>query len=104
MRPWFATNAVALVAPGRIAPPDRISGLRAMLAGHNTAAGRKAAAELSRFDSRLWLAQLRVATLVVSVSRDTAVPAHHTGILVQVITAARTASIAKAGHPVAKPN
>ena len=57
-----------------------------------------AAAELSHFDSRLWLTQLRQPTLVVSGGLDKAIPAHHATMLAHGIPATRTATIAEAGH------
>jgi len=78
--------------------PDQITWLRDMLAGNDTATMALAAAELSRFDSRPWLNQLRVPTLVVSGGLDKAIPAHHAAMLAHGIPAARTATIAEAGH------
>jgi 3-oxoadipate enol-lactonase len=78
--------------------PEQITWLRAMLASNDTAAMARAAAELSRFDSRPWLNQLRLPTLVVSGGLDAAIPAHHAAMLAQGIPAARTATIAEAGH------
>jgi 3-oxoadipate enol-lactonase len=78
--------------------PDQITWLRDMLASNDTANMALAAAELSRFDSRTWLNQLRVPTLVVSGGLDKAIPAHHAAMLAHGIPAARTGTIAEAGH------
>jgi pimeloyl-ACP methyl ester carboxylesterase len=112
---WLAPRMVRLLGMRRLAllvtrpgtgggPPlraDQLTWLRAMLAGNDRVAMALAAAELSRFDSRAWLPQLGVPTLVVSGGRDTAVPAHHAAMLAHAIPAARTATIAEAGHTMA---
>jgi 3-oxoadipate enol-lactonase len=109
---WLAPHMVRLLGTRRLGAlvirpgtgggpplaPDRITWLRAMLAGNDTASMSLAAAELSRFDSRPWLSQLRVPTLVVSGGLDKAIPAHHAAMLANGIPAARTATIAEAGH------
>jgi pimeloyl-ACP methyl ester carboxylesterase len=109
---WLAPHMVRLFGMRRLAallirsgtgggPPlaaDQIIWLRDMLASNDTATMAVAAAELSRFDSRAWLNQLRVPTLVVSGGLDEAVPAHHAAMLADGISAARTATIAEAGH------
>jgi pimeloyl-ACP methyl ester carboxylesterase len=78
--------------------PDRVTWLRDMLAGNDTATMALAAAELSRFDSRPWLDQLRLPTLVVSGGLDKAIPAHHAAMLAHGIPAPRTATIPEAVH------
>lgn len=109
---WLAPHLVRLLGMRRLAamlvrpgtgggPPlavDRVTWLRDMLAGNNAATMALAAAELSRFDSRPWLHQLRVPTLVVSGGLDKAIPPHHAAMLAQGIPGARTAMIAEAGH------
>ncbi len=109
---WLAPRMVRLFGMRRMAalvvrpgtgggPPldaDRLAWLRAMLAGNDTAAMALASAELSRFDSRPWLGQLHVPTLVVSGGQDRAIPPHHAAMLAQGIPGARTATIAEAGH------
>jgi pimeloyl-ACP methyl ester carboxylesterase len=109
---WLAPRMVRLFGMRRLAAlvarpgtgggpplaPDQVTWLRGMLAGNDAAAMALAAAELSGFDSRPWLNQLRVPTLVVSGGQDTAVPAHHSTMLARGIPGARTATIAEAGH------
>jgi 3-oxoadipate enol-lactonase len=109
---WLAPHMVRLFGMRRLAAlvirpgtgggpllaPDHITWLRDMLAGNDTATMALAAAELSRFDSRPWLNQLRLPTLVVSGGLDKAIPAHHATMLAHGIPAARTATIAEAGH------
>jgi 3-oxoadipate enol-lactonase len=79
-------------------PPEQITWLRTMISGNDQALMARAAAELSRFDSRDWLAELRVPTLVVSGGGDTAVPAYHATMLAHDIPGAETATITDAGH------
>lgn len=81
---WLAPRMVRLFGMRRLAAlvirpgtgggpplaPDRITWLRDMLAANDTATMALAAAELSRFDSRPWLNQLRLPTLVVSGGLD----------------------------------
>ncbi|HET6214492.1 MAG TPA: alpha/beta fold hydrolase [Micromonosporaceae bacterium] len=109
---WLAPHMVRLFGMRRLAAvlarpgtgggpsltPARLTWLRDMLAANDAAAMAQAAAELSRFDSRPWLTQLHVPTMVVSGGHDTAVPAHHAQMLAQAIPQARTASIDEAGH------
>jgi 3-oxoadipate enol-lactonase len=109
---WLTPHLVRLLGMRRLAglvarpgtgggpplAPDQIRWLRDMLAGSGVAAMAQAAAELSRFDSRPWLNELRVPTIVVSGGRDSAVPAHHAAMLAEGIAGARTAVIEEAGH------
>lgn len=109
---WLAPHMVRLLGTRRLAAlvirpgtgggpplaPEHITWLRDMLAGNDAAIMALAAAELSRFDSRPWLNQLRVPTLVVSGGLDKAIPAHHAMMLAHGIPAARVATIAEAGH------
>ncbi|GIH03766.1 alpha/beta hydrolase [Rhizocola hellebori] len=109
---WLAPRLIRLLGTHRFAKlmarpgtgggppldPERVSWLRDMLAGNDTAAMAQAAQQLSRFDSRPWLGRLKVPTLVVSGGRDTAVPAHHARMLAGGISGALTEVIAEAGH------
>jgi len=109
---WLAPNLVRLLGMRRLAAliarpgtgggpsltPDQITWLRGMLASNGTAAMAQAAKELSGFDSRPWLGQLRTPCLVVSGGLDTAVPAHHAAMLADGIPGARAVTIADAGH------
>jgi 3-oxoadipate enol-lactonase len=112
MEGWLAPHMVRMFGTRRLAAlviragtgggpplaPDRITWLRDMLAGNDSATMSLATAELSRFDSRPWLNQLCVPTLVVSGGLDKAIPAHHAAMLADGIPAVRTATIAEAGH------
>ncbi|MEV6633813.1 alpha/beta hydrolase [Actinoplanes sp. NPDC051470] len=109
---WLAPHMVRLLGMRRFArivarpgtgggpplAPDQVAWLQDMLATNATTQMARAAAELSRFDSRPWLHQLHVPALVVSGGRDLAVPTHHATMLAQAIDAAQTATIAEAGH------
>jgi pimeloyl-ACP methyl ester carboxylesterase len=109
---WLAPRLVRLLGMRRMAalvarpgtgggpplPPNKITWLRTMLASNDRTRMAQAAAELSRFDSRGWLDQLRIPTLVISGGHDTAVPPHHAAMLAQGIPTARTATIPDAGH------
>src|SRR5262245_24690126 len=109
---WIAPRLVRLLGMRRMAglvirpgvgggPPlttEQVAWLRGMLAGNDTAAMAKATAELTGFDSRPWLAQLSVPTLVVAGGQDTAVPPHHAAMLARGIPGARTETVADAGH------
>jgi pimeloyl-ACP methyl ester carboxylesterase len=109
---WLAPNLVRLLGMRRMAalvarpgtgggpplPADRIAWLRGMLAGNDRKAMVRAAAELSHFDSRSWLADIHVPTIVISGGDDSAVPAHHASMLATGIPGARTAVIEDAGH------
>jgi len=109
---WLAPRMVRLLGTRRLATlvirpgtgggpplaPEQVTWLRGMLAGNDTATMALAAAELSRFDSRPWLNDVRRPTLVVSGGLDKAVPPHHAAMLARGIPKARTATIADAGH------
>jgi 3-oxoadipate enol-lactonase len=109
---WLAPRLIRLLGMHRFAKlvarpgtgggppltPGQLTWLRGMLAGNDTTAMAQAAQQLSGFDSRAWLGELTVPTLVVSGGCDTAVPAHHAQMLASGIGAARTVSIAEAGH------
>lgn len=108
---WVAPRLVRLLGMRRFAnllarpgtgggPPmtaDQITWLRNMLTGNDTAKMAQAAAELSGFDSRPWLGQIHLPTLVISGGHDSAVPAHHASMLA-AIEGARTVTIPEAGH------
>ena len=98
MRRFAALIARPGIGGGPPMTPDQVAWLRGMLAGNGTAPMAQAAAELSGFDSRAWLDQLRVPSLVVSGGLDTAVPAHHAAMLADGIPGARAVTIADAGH------
>ncbi len=109
---WLAPHLVRLLGMRRFAAllarpgtgggvpltADQVVWLREIIGGNATAALAQAAADRSRFDSRPWLRQLRVPTLVISGGRDTAVPAHHATMLTQAIPGARATTIPDAGH------
>jgi 3-oxoadipate enol-lactonase len=109
---WLAPRMVRLLGTRRLAAlvarpgtgggpplaPDQVKWLRDMLSGNTASAMAEASQQLSRFDSRPWLHELRVPTLVVSGGQDTAVPAHHAAMLAQGIAGARSVAIDEAGH------
>jgi pimeloyl-ACP methyl ester carboxylesterase len=59
---------------------------------------RAAARALVTFDSRPWLKDIRVPTLVVGGTHDAGVPRHHFDALVNGIPGARGILIERAGH------
>ncbi|MFI4974480.1 MAG: alpha/beta fold hydrolase [Caulobacterales bacterium] len=59
---------------------------------------RGAAHGLISFDSRPWLAEIKVPALVVGGTHDTGVPQHHFDMLVNGIPGARGVLIDRAGH------
>jgi 3-oxoadipate enol-lactonase len=59
---------------------------------------RGAVRGLATFDSRPWLGEIGVPTLVVGGTHDTAIPQYHFDTLVNGIPEARGLLIARAGH------
>jgi len=72
--------------------------LRALMAANRARPMRGAARGLATFDSRPWLGEIRVPTLVVGGTHDVAVPQHHFDMLVNGIPEARGALVERAGH------
>jgi 3-oxoadipate enol-lactonase len=75
--------------------------LRSLMAANRPGPMRGAARGLATFDSRPWLAELDVPTLVVGGAHDAGVPMHHFNTLVAGIPGARGRLIERAGHMLA---
>jgi 3-oxoadipate enol-lactonase len=91
-----------VMQPGRAAMPGMTEGQAAWLGGIIGANDRKtmraAAKGLLTFDSRPWLKDISVPTLVIAGAKDTAVPAHHFHTLMTEIPGAQGAMVQGAGH------
>jgi pimeloyl-ACP methyl ester carboxylesterase len=100
----FGLPAQARVVAGRIFPGEDQAALREMLietiSHADPRAYRSAMRSLGLFDSRKWLAQIKVPTLVVTGADDTTVAPAHQRLLADGIPAARQLIIQDAGHAV----
>ncbi len=76
----------------------QVTWLRALMGTNRAPAMRGAVRGLITIDSRPWLREIRVPTLVVGGTHDTAVPQHHFDSLVNNIPGARGLLIERAGH------
>lgn len=76
----------------------QVAWLRALMGTNHAAPMRGVVRGLATFDSRPWLGEIRVPTLVVGGTDDTGVPQHHFDMLVNGITGARGLLIERAGH------
>jgi pimeloyl-ACP methyl ester carboxylesterase len=72
--------------------------LRALMGTNHSIPMRGAVRELATFDSRPWLKDINLPTLVVGGTDDTAVPRHHFDMLVNGIPGACGRLIERAGH------
>jgi pimeloyl-ACP methyl ester carboxylesterase len=72
--------------------------LRALMAENRSGPMRGAVRGLITFDSRLWLKEIKVPTIVVGGAHDTAVPQHHFDTLLNGIPGACGRLIERAGH------
>jgi pimeloyl-ACP methyl ester carboxylesterase len=72
--------------------------LRALMATNSSIPMRGAVRGLATFDSRPWLREIDLPTLVIGGTDDKAVPRHHFDMLVNGIPGARGQLIARAGH------
>jgi pimeloyl-ACP methyl ester carboxylesterase len=72
--------------------------LRDVIGSNRAAAMRGAVHGLITFDSRPWLKDLKVPTLVVGATHDDAVPRHHYDTLANGIPGARGVLVERAGH------
>ena len=72
--------------------------LRGIIGANHSAQMREAARALVTFDSRPWLKDIRVPTLVVGGTHDAGVPQHHFDALVNGIRGARGVLVERAGH------
>jgi pimeloyl-ACP methyl ester carboxylesterase len=77
---------------------EQAAWLRAIMAQNRAAPMRGAARGLLTFDSRSWLKEIRVPTLVVGGTHDAAVPRHHFDTLVNGIPGAFGRLVERAGH------
>jgi 3-oxoadipate enol-lactonase len=78
--------------------PEQAAWLRALMAKNRALPMRGAVRALAAFDSRPWLKDLHLPTLVVGGTDDIAVPRHHFDMLVNGIPGACGRLIARAGH------
>ncbi len=99
------TLANLMVQPSKSKPGGEIGlnetqvvWLRALMGTNRAAPMRAAARGLVTFDSRPWLGEIRVPTVVVGGTHDTGVPQHHFDTLVKGIPGARGLLIERAGH------
>jgi pimeloyl-ACP methyl ester carboxylesterase len=72
--------------------------LQSLMAANRAPTMRGAAMGLITFDSRSWLKEITVPTLVVGGTHDTAVPRHHFDALVSGIPGAIGRLVDRAGH------
>jgi 3-oxoadipate enol-lactonase len=75
--------------------------LQSLMAANRASAMHGAARGLITFDSRSWLKDLRVPTLVIGGASDAAVPQHHFDTLVSGIPGAQGRLVGRAGHMLA---
>ncbi|HJZ31978.1 MAG TPA: alpha/beta fold hydrolase [Hyphomicrobiaceae bacterium] len=81
--------------------PEQAEWARGILAVNRAPAMRGAVRGLLTFDSRPWLHQLKMPTLVIGGTHDIAVPRHHFDTLVNGIPGATGRLIDRAGHALA---
>jgi pimeloyl-ACP methyl ester carboxylesterase len=103
-----ATIAKLIVRPSPTEPDGPVEltseqalWLRSIFAANRRPAMRGAAKGLISFDSRPWLNEIKMPTLVVGGTHDFAVPEHHFKMLVSGIPGAVGQLIARAGHTLA---
>jgi 3-oxoadipate enol-lactonase len=96
------TLARLVVQPGRAGMPgmteEKAAWLRGIIGANDRKTMRAAAKGLLTFDSRPWLEEISLPTLVIAGAEDTAVPAHHFYTLVSGIPGAQGATVQGAGH------
>ncbi|HEY3796513.1 MAG TPA: hypothetical protein VGM09_32215, partial [Bradyrhizobium sp.] len=78
--------------------PAQADWVRALMAANHSAQMRGAVHGMLTFDSRPWLTEITVPTLVVGGADDSAVPRHHFDALVNGIPGARGQLVDRAGH------
>lgn len=100
-----ATFAKVFVQPSKSKPSgpigltkEQAKWLRAILAANRASPIRAAARGLVTFDSRPWLKELRMPTLVIGGTHDKAVPRHHFDTLVNGIPGGVGQLVDRAGH------
>jgi pimeloyl-ACP methyl ester carboxylesterase len=101
----LATLLRLVVQPSRPKPHGEIgltneqaSWLRSVMAVNRTDKMRDVMRGLGTFDSRPWLGEIKVPTLVVGGTHDAAVPRHHFDMLVNGIPGAFGRLVDRAGH------
>jgi 3-oxoadipate enol-lactonase len=87
---------------GRAAMPgmtdEKIAWMTGIIAANDRKKMRAAAKGLLTFDSRPWLKEISVPTVVIAGAQDTAVPAHHFETLMSGIPGAQGIVVQGAGH------
>jgi 3-oxoadipate enol-lactonase len=103
----FSTRTLVslIIRPSKTKPAGEIGltgaqavWLRAQMGANRASQMREAARALVTFDSRSWLGELNVPTLVVGGTHDAGVPQHHFDALVNGIPGARGMLIQRGGH------
>ena len=96
------TVARMIVQSGRAYMPgltaEQAAWLRSLMGANSRRAMRAAAKGLLTFDSRRWLKDLAIPTLVIAAGEDAAVPAHHFDALMFGIPGALGTVVQGAGH------
>jgi 3-oxoadipate enol-lactonase len=96
------TLARLIVQPGHAGMPgmtkEQAVWLRGIIGANDRKTMRAAAEGLLTFDSRPWLKDISVPTLVIAGAEDTVVPVHHFHMLVSGIPGAQGAVVQGAGH------
>jgi pimeloyl-ACP methyl ester carboxylesterase len=100
----FGLRTQARVVAGRVFPDPEQRSLREMLvetiASADPRAYRAAMRSLGMFDSRKWLAEVKIPTLVVTGAGDTTVLPARQELLAKCIPGARQVVVPRAGHAV----
>jgi 3-oxoadipate enol-lactonase len=103
LSPWTAAKLIARSskpdAKGAVAlTAEQVQRLRSAMAANKPGPMRAVMRGSGQFDSRPWLQEIRVPTLVLGGSHDTILPRHHFEILVRGIPGASGRLIERAGH------
>jgi len=96
LRPWKPKPAGAIGLTR-----EQAEWVRSLMAANRASTMRGAARGLITFDSRPWLNEIRVPTVVIGGTHDTAVPRHHFDTLVAGIRGAQGSLVERAGHMLA---
>ncbi len=81
--------------------PEQVTWLRSIMAANDRPAMCGAVHGLVTFDSRGWLDELAIPTLIVAATHDEALPRYHYDTLLHAIPGARGQLIDRAGHALA---
>jgi non-heme chloroperoxidase len=79
-------------------PNTKIDKFRTMVTDNNKMSVKKYMDEIRKFDSRLWLSEIKSQTLIIRGHNDKAVPEHHTYILSEGIKESKICIIDNTGH------